>query len=265
MHNEKPKQHLIISLGTVALAFFHGVTVTIILVLFINASYEDKLYDQLLHAITEPDMDGKEQVIALLHATHRILKPRQEIFAGQDFINIRDNLFRSADVQLIDARGNCGSYTHVLGRLLQRAGYNIRIAQMKCKNTWGCHILLEVNLDGKWAVLDALYDVLFNKPDGSLAGFRDVKDNWHYYKKQLPQNYDFSYAYEDVRYANWEKIPVIMPAIKEGLRMVMRNDVEVLSLRPYVLNVYKTYGVIAVIFYTILVAVSAFMFIRKGS
>ena len=83
-----------------------------------------------------------------LHKTHFLLKPREELFEGEENINLRDALFRSSDIQLIDAKGACGSYTHVLGRLLQRAGFEVRIAQMKCGENWGCHILLEANIDG---------------------------------------------------------------------------------------------------------------------
>lgn len=50
-----------------------------------------------------------------------------------------------------------------------------------------------------------------------MANFEDLKDNWIYYIPQLPKGYNHACHYEDVRYTNWEKLPVIMPAIKELL------------------------------------------------
>jgi hypothetical protein len=210
-------------------------------------------------------MTDREKVISLLNTAHHILKPRrQDYFGGKDYINVRDTLFRSSDIQLIDAKDACGSYTHVLARLLQRSGYTVRIAQMKCNSDdWGCHILLEVLVDGDWVVLDASYNLYFINEKKNLAGFREVGADWDYFRKQVPSDYDNRYAYADVRYTNWNKIPVLMPLIKRMLDFAFGDKSESISLRAYVLNVYRTYLIITLVLYAMLIAWSVYAY-RRG-
>jgi hypothetical protein len=247
---------------SVVIAFTHGVTLTMLMVLMALSNYEDSLYDQILENTITPKMSDQRKALLLLERTHSLLEPRLEIFAGQGYINIRDTLFRSSDIQLLDAKGACGSHAHVLGRLLQRAGIDIRIAQMKCGDTWACHILLDAKIDGEWVVLDALYGLSFENADGSLATFKEVGDDWARFSAQLPNDYDLSYAYEDVRYTNWDKLPVLMPIAKTVLALFLGDEVETLSVRSYVLNVYQVYFWVAAMMYGCL-AIFTLVFMRK--
>ena len=97
------------------LGFLHGATWMIFFVFWIMSNYEDGLYDQIVKNTIAADMNDQQKAISLLHETHLLLKPREELFEGEENINLRDALFRSSDIQLIDAKGDCGSYTHVLG------------------------------------------------------------------------------------------------------------------------------------------------------
>lgn len=245
------------------LSFLHGATWMIFFVFWIMSNYEDGLYDQIVKNTIAADMNDQQKAILLRHETHSLLKPREELFIGEENINLRDALFRSSDIQLIDAKEDCASYTHVLGRLLQRSGFVVRIAQMKCGENWGCHILLEANVDGKFVALDPLYDVAFKKNDGTLANFDEIGQNWDLYKLQVPENYPSRFAYEDVRYTNWDKIPVVMPIFRKVLSMLMKNEIETLSIRSMVLNVYKTYMILLSIFYIGLTAASYFILRSK--
>jgi hypothetical protein len=236
-----------------AIAFLHGAMLTAIFFLWMMSSYDDGLYDQIVGLTIDSGMNEEQKVFALMHKGNQLLKPRSELFGREGYINWRDTFFRSGDMQLIDAKGSCGSHTHVLARLLQRAGIEIRIAQMKCGDIWGAHILLEAKIDGKWATLDPFYDLSFRKEDGRLASFQEVKENWDYFKSQVPPNYNPLYTYEDVRYTNWTKIPVLMPAIKSVLRWFMGSEVETLSIRSLVLNLYKAYLAIMAGCYLLLV------------
>ncbi|WP_189399683.1 hypothetical protein [Arenicella chitinivorans] len=248
-----------LSLG---MAFAHGLIVMAVIVLAVLSEYEDGLYDQILENTITLDMDDQQKALALLHRTHSLLKPRLTLFEGENYINVRDTYFRSSDVQLIDAKGACGSHAHVLGRLLQRAGIEIRIAQMKCGNFWGCHILLDAKINDKWVALDALYGLAFVSPDGTLASFEEIGDNWDVYRLQVPNDYELSYAYEDVRYTNWDKIPVLMPVVKTVMSLFVGNDVETLSVRSYALNVYWTYMAILLGVYFCLIVVTI-LFVRR--
>jgi hypothetical protein len=242
-----------------AIAFLHGAMLMAMFFLWMMSSYDDGLYDQIVGLTIQGSMNQEQKVLTLMQKTNQLLRPRSEFFASEGYINWRDTLFRSGDIQLMDAKGSCGSHTHVFARLLQRAGIEVRIAQMRCGSVWGAHILLEAKIDGKWVTLDPYYNLSFRKEDGSLASFQDVKERWDDFKSQVPPNYNSLYAYEDVRYTNWTKIPLVMPAVRSVLGWFMGSEVENLSIRSFVLNLYKAYLVILVGCYLLLVSFTAFL------
>jgi hypothetical protein len=148
------------------------------------------------------------------------------------------------------AQGACGSYSMVLSRVLQGYKYEVRIAQMKSKGVFAAHNIVEVNTSHGWVVLDPLFDAYYINPSQKLASFDDVRGNWDYYKNQLPVNYDTAYRFEDVRYSNWTKIPVIMPSIKKILDLTIgKKEADTISLRTYFLRKYNIcFNVTLVIF-----------------
>jgi len=70
------------------------------------------------------------------------------------------------------------------------------------------------------------------------------------------------YKYAGVRYTNWTKIPVIMPAIKTVLDFAAPEFESPFSVRRYVLNVYRVYevGLLSLLF-----AVAAYLLLRMAS
>ena len=95
-------------------------------------------------------------------------------------------------------------------------------------------ILVETKTHNGWVVLDPLFDIYFINPEHKLASFNEVQSNWKYYKSQLPAGYDQHYRYEDVRYSNWTKIPVVMPAIKKILdETIGKQEADNISLSTY--------------------------------
>ena len=213
-----------------------------------NADYEDRLYQRLVNRVIDVNSSEQDTALALLHASHQLVKPRVELFAQgpssterQNASTLRERFFNSGDLALIEGSGFCGSYTHVLARTLNAAGIQVRIAQMKCGETWGCHILLEAKIDGHWAVLDPSFDMAYFKANGRLASFKEVGANWPQYRATVPNDYPGEYQYQDVRYTNWTKIPWIMPAIKATLDRLRGSDAEPISIRAYILNLYRTY------------------------
>ena len=110
---------------------------------------------------------------------------------------------------------------------------------MKANGTYAAHNIIEVKTEKGWVVLDPTYDVYFIRPDHEMASFADVRNNWNYYYPQLPAEYNRAYRYEDVRYSNWGKIPVLMPALKKLLNLVIGTErANTISLRTYFLKVY---------------------------
>jgi hypothetical protein len=91
-----------------------------------------------------------------------------------------------------------------------------------------------------WVALDPSFNLAFTKSDGNLASFRDVQANWNYFKSQLPDNYRHEYAYADVRYTNWEKIPILLPAIKWVLDVTIgKESANELSIRVFFFRKYR--------------------------
>jgi len=137
------------------------------------------------------------------------------------------------------AKGACGSYALVLGSILKDIGFKIRFAQMKVDETWGGHIVIEAKTKKGWVALDPSFNLAFVKEDGTLASFQDVHSDWNYFQNQLPENYKREYAYSDVRYTNWEKIPIILPGVRFVLEHTIGKEatnevsIRVLFLRKY--------------------------------
>ena len=235
--------------------FINGVFVTLLVVFLINWKFENALYKRILSKIDYSNLAAEQQVLEIQNATYELLKPRNEFFSGKETLGFRDSYFRSADIQLIDG-GACGTFVHVLGRLLQEADFDIRIAQMFCEGQFGCHIFLEVKLNDRYIVLDPLFNLSFRNPDGSLATFLELQENFSSFQHQLPLNYSEEYKYEDVRYTNWNKIPILMPFIKK----LLGNSASFISVRSYLLNVYKVYfWIVVALWIMMLVAVALLM------
>lgn len=237
--------HFIVALHSVVLAAF--------LFLYIESSHEDQMFETIVAHTLSPDMTEQEEALALMHTTNRLMKDRVGIFAWTKK-SLKAQLFYSADLQLNQAASACGSFTHVLGRLLQTAGHELRIVQMRCGDVWGCHIVAETQIDGRWVVLDPLYDLAFEKPNGQLATFAEIRTNWDDFDAQRPARYNDQYNYSDARYTNWSKIPVVMPAARSVLALFLGDEVQYFSLRAHILNVYKTYMIILAVSYLAVLA-----------
>src|SRR5207244_2077544 len=114
----------------------------------------------------------------------------------------------------------------------------------------------------RWALLGALTDVHFVRPDGNLASFEDVHNHLEYYRKQLPPDWNPAYQFDEVRYTNWEKIPVLLPALHKVLSWLMPSQVETISLRAWVTNNFYAYAVGVSAIYVLLL-VGRFGFRRR--
>ena len=172
-------------------------------------------------------------------SSHSLLVTGDPFLKGKSFSGLEASLLEPTSMDLMTARGACGSYSVVLARILQGYHYQVRIAQMKANGIFADHNIVETKTAHGWVVLDPLFDVYFINPAHKLASFEDVRTNWKFYTSQLPANYDTRYRYEDVRYSNWTKIPVLMPAIKKMLdKTIGKQEADAISLRTYFLRKY---------------------------
>jgi hypothetical protein len=179
-------------------------------------------------------------LIGSLRLTHFLEERRNLIFENEDIKENYADLLRPVSYDLMTAKGSCGSYSMVLGSILHELGYKVRFAQMKVGDVWGGHIVIEAMTNKGWVVLDPSFNLFYKKPNGDLANFKDVHDDWNYYQKQLPKDYIHEYAYADVRYTNWEKIPVLSPAMKGVMGMFIgKQATEEISIRVFFIRKFK--------------------------
>ncbi|WP_143773875.1 hypothetical protein [Niastella vici] len=223
------------------LVFVNGFLLASLLYFYSEDSYEKKLFEALASYVKDetPRTKNNEEALLLnsLHLTYSLGKNRAGIFANKEINTLKASLIHPVTYDLMTTNGACGSYAYILSRLLNELKIPNRIAQMKVDGLYGGHILVEAKMAKGWVVLDGSYDLYFKRANGSLASFDDVKNNWDYYKSQVPADYNYHYAYNDVRYTNWDKIPVVMPVIKGFLTLAVGKEIaNNFSFRTYALR-----------------------------
>jgi Transglutaminase-like superfamily len=221
----------------------------------IQDNFEKQYFDDLAKTVLSghPKTEEDSVILDALHLTHHLLESRTRIFATGEPIP-SCSYAASLTQDLLTARGACGSYSDVLCELLQCLGFRTRIAQMKVDGHYGGHMVTETYTSKGWVVLDAMFDQFFTTADHRLASFKDVGGNWSYYRLQTKPGYNPAYCYSEVRYTNWNKLPIVLPLCKKTLSLFMGEQrVEELSLRPHFLRKFRT-------FYYILLFLDLFIF-----
>jgi len=224
------------------LTFLNGFLLASLIYFRMEASYEKELFHAIHLDISNKisSTDSQDSVVAkAMHVCHNLMDTRGDVFKGSDFQGMKSGMIDPTSFDLMTASGACGSYSMVLARVLQGYKFDVRIAQMKSNGSFAAHNIVEAKTNHGWVVLDPLFDTYFVNPTKKLASFSEVKDNWSYYKSQLPQGYDMNYRYEDVRYSNWSKIPILLPSFKKILDLTVGKDnADTISLRTYFLRKY---------------------------
>jgi len=235
------------------LMFLNGFLLASMFYFKMESSYEAGLFASIKYNIdNKVDKDDTRDsiVVKAMGVCHELMNNRANVFNTDNTLGVRDEVFHSSAVDLMTTKGACGSYAQVLATIISTYHYPVRIAQMKAGDTWAAHNIVEVNATHGWVVLDPTFNVYFVKPDGQLASFADVKANWSYYAKQVPPGYDMKYRFEDVRYSNWTKVPIIFPAVKNILNLAIGKDnADVISMRTIFLHVFNIYIWISLLIY----------------
>ncbi len=209
----------------------------------IESSYEDAIFAAIVDKIKadvkhSPCIDSF--FIHAMKMTHTLEKNRSATFNGRALTGIKANLFSPATVDLMTGNGACGSYSTVLARILKAGGFQVRIAQMYVNGIPASHMVVEAKKRSNWVVLDPTLQQYFKNPDGVLASFSDVQNNWDYFKVQTRSDYMPAYTYENVRYTNWDKYP-ILGAFAKGTIAVFagKKAAAEFSVRSYLLRKYN--------------------------
>ena len=230
-------------INTYSIFVINGFLLAASLLFYVQDNYEHGIISALSHNVKREYSkynSTDSMLVGSLRLTHFLEERRNVIFEKEEINEVFADFLRPVTYDLMTAKGSCGSYSIVLGSILHELGYKVRFAQMKVGNIWGGHIIIETQTEKGWVVLDPSFDLFFRKPNGDMASFKDVQQDWNYYKTQLPANYINEYAYADVRYTNWEKIPVIMPALKGLTKLFIgKQATDELSIRIFFLRKFR--------------------------
>jgi hypothetical protein len=224
------------------LAFFHGMLISTLFYSYAESHYETVLFKNIIASIKSEPVNARHEdsfLLCAMHVCHQLLGNRKLLFDGYSFSGFKTDIMYPVTNDLMTGNGACGSFSRVLARILQANDVEVRLAEMKVSGRYGGHITIEANTSHGWVALDPSYDLYFTTPQGTLASFANVQQNWAYYKMQAPPGYNYAYNYAGVRYTNWNKIPVLLPATKKVLQWTWgKEKTEQLSLRTYFLQPY---------------------------
>ncbi len=221
--------------------FLNGFLLALMVYFFVEDNYESQIFRALASQVTEQGKNDKKSIVLnSLQLTHNLEKYRLSVFGNKNIHAIKSEIIRPVTFDLMTGSGACGSYSYVLSRILDEFNIKTRFAQMKVGENFGGHIVIEAEIDGSWVVLDPSYNLYFQSANNQLASFKQVSANWAFYKQQVPANYDQTYNYAAVRYSNWNKIPVALPALKSFLSLFMsKEEIDTISLRSLVLQKFS--------------------------
>jgi len=240
----------------------------LILYTYIEDQYEQETFNSL-NAYVLKSFEGRPfnddtALARCMHLTYSLETMHRKVFSAAAVGGFIAKDIRPVSFDFTTGQGACGSSSLVLGRLLLCMRYPMRFAHMQVDGINGGHQVLEANINDRWVVLDPLYNLYFVRPDGRMASFDDLHNNWAYYKAQVPAGYDMRYRYEGVTYTNWNKIPVVMPAVKTLLNLVVgRSRADAISLRPFFLRKFHFLFIILLIIYTMVLSFTVRRLIRK--
>lgn len=223
--------------------------------IFFLSFQDDKVFDQIIKKSINKSMTDEKKLTTLLNITHNFLKDKKGFYqiSSKGKINPNNLILKS-----INGDGDCGDYAKILSRLLIRAGIKVRLGQMKCDNIWACHIIVEAKINNKWIITDPTYNLIFKNSNNQMTEFNEIKNNFEYFRSQVPSNYNLEYDYDDMRYTNWEKIPIITVSAAKIISFLKPNTkYHDISLKIYLLNIYKVYLVGLIIIYCLLIFLQA--------
>lgn len=234
------------------LMFLNGFLMASLFYFKMESYYEDGLFASIksnIDATIDKDDNTDSLVVKAMNTCYHLLSNKGSTFYNGSFGPEAD-VVHSTAFDLMTTRGACGSYSQVLARILKTYHIPVRIAQMKAGGFYGAHNVVEAEVGNNWVVLDPTYDLCFHRPDSKLANFNDVHADWAFYSKQVPSDYNPIYRYEDVRYTNWTKIPIISPAAKSVLSLFIgRERANTFSIRTLFMNTYQVYVYVLVALY----------------
>lgn len=119
-----------------------------------------------------------------------------------------------------DYRGGCGSASRVVMALLNARGIPSRSMILLDGEGRRIHAVVNAEIDGRWAVADPLYGIVFLRPDSTVATAEDIRSDRGLLLANVARNSAYPaavYNYDNYALLNWNKIPVVLPAVRRAL------------------------------------------------
>ena len=147
--------------------------------------------------------------------------------------------FKSSSEQLHDPSGACASFSHVLAKCLLTEGIEVRKVGLMRGQVKAVHHVIEAKLDGRWALMDAVFNQVFRAPDGHLVDAREVGQNWAFYSQQVSADYNRSYDYSGFYHTNWDRIPLVGWVVKRIPGLEAELERRNVSVRFWFFNINR--------------------------
>lgn len=154
---------------------------------------------------------------------------------------------KSSMEQLHNPSGACASYSHVLAKCLMTAGIQVRKVGLEHGGHKAIHHVIEARLDGRWVLMDPLYNLVFRNQQGALVDAVQVREHWDFFKKQLPPNYNPDFDYAAFYHTNWDRVPLLGGMIKAIPGLVPELERQGVSVRFWFFNSYRWWAALCVI------------------
>jgi hypothetical protein len=212
--------------------------------LYLEYRYEKKVLQAFIQSVYSNSKlnfnDDKAVILAAMEKTHLQMRQKEITSMGLE-LNGFEQFATSPLLQFaLTKDGACGGNSLVLAQILTGMGFKVRPGQMQVNGVYGGHIILETKLNNRWIVLDPMFNLSFTNKSGELATFEEVKNDWAFYKAQVPANYKMEYQYQGMRYTNWAKIPFLGSIVKGTISLFAgKSYAETFSARSLILNPKK--------------------------
>jgi len=227
-----------------------GVFFCALVTVFLWARQDDFVMRQIVTISKANELRGLAKFRRLMSVTRTLMLPRLDFYGRQALPEPSGFLPRAPSEALLTAQGACGDFALVFTRLLQVSGERAKLMQMICRNGTSCHVITEVDLNGKWIVMDSILNFSPTDRQGNPLSADEVRKDWSHVKLELlpPPHLHRKYDYQRVIGTNWNKFGAVSRALYSVLRAIGMSDLDGFSLRSYVLNPYWAvfFGLLAI-------------------
>jgi len=125
-----------------------------------------------------------------------------------------------------DYRGPCGSHSAVLVAMLKTYRIDARPLFLLDDHGRSIHTVVEAHIGNRWVVADPSFDVVYRRRDGTFASKEDLSADPALFRANVATvaNYPSLYDYDSWTLLNWEKIPVVLPAVRSAAVHLLGED-----------------------------------------